>query len=110
MASVTVDIDIDEFDDADVVCAAKERGYRVMVSNEQLNKFHEWDREKIRRLEIEEFEARTVREDLAVILEAVKQGRAADAIAFIEVLMFPKFKTRTDCEKRYSEIISTVAR
>src|SRR4051812_2976065 len=104
MASVTVDVDIDEFDDVEIICATKERGYRVFVSEEQMAQFHKWDKDKIHKLDVELFQATTAQEDLAEILDCVKGNRRMDAVALIEALMFPKFKTLTECEAKYSKV------
>ena len=109
MASVTVDVDIDEFDDDEIVIAAKERGYRVLLSKEQLDKFDKWARQQIEKHEIETYEETSAEDDLSEILTCIRRGQIADAVSIIEALLFPKFKTLTECEEKYSAIKKQVA-
>ena len=104
MASVTVDVGIDEFDDADVVMEAKQRGYRVTLTPEQMQRFNKWSCDKIRKLDIELDKERPAKEDLADLLDCLKSRRYDDAIALVEALMFPKFKTLTECEEKYKKL------
>jgi hypothetical protein len=101
MASVTVDVDIDEFDDAEVVAEAKRRGYRVIVTPEQMKGFHKWIREEIEQLDVEE--GRPSDDDLSELLDCLRSQRYTDAIALVEALRFPKFKTLTECKEKYKK-------
>lgn len=104
MASVTVHVDIDEFDDAEVVCAALRRDYRVTITPDQMQKFDKWDREKIQEAKADLAEEQIAEDDLAELLHCLKRQRYADAIAMVEAMLFPKFKTLTDCETQYKKL------
>jgi hypothetical protein len=100
MASVTVDVDIDEFDDAEIIMAAQERGYCVIVTPEQMQKFHKWDRDKIEEKGLLGTAA-LARDDLADLLDCIKTRRYIDALSLIERLRFPKFETPSQCAEKY---------
>lgn len=109
MASVTVDVDIDEFDDDEVVSEALSRGYRVTITPEQMQKFHKWEREKIETLKAEIAEDRLADDDLAEIRDCLKRRQYADALSLVENLLFPKFNSRTECEEKYARARAHVA-
>lgn len=105
MASVTVDVDIDEFDDGEVVLETLRRGYRVTITPEQMQKkFDKWDREQIQEAKADLAEEHLAEDDLAELLRCLRQQRYADAISMVESMLFPKFKTLTECETAYKKL------
>lgn len=103
MASVTVDVEIDEFDDAEVLCAALERGYRLVIPTEKLDKFDKWEREQIKKAGADEFKERADTDELDELASLLREGRYGEAVDLVEAMRRPKFKTLAECIDKYTK-------
>lgn len=102
MASVTVEVDTDEFDDIELIQELCARGFFVSVPQKIKNKMSDWDRTKLDKITGVLTDASPEpREILREILDAIREGRTRDAVATLERAMFPKFRDLADCAEKY---------
>jgi hypothetical protein len=78
----------------------------VIATPEQMQKFNKWSRKEIEDLDVELAQEWPTADDLTDLLDCLRCRRYADAIAQVEALLFPKFKTLAECEAKYKALKS----
>ena len=106
MASVTVDVELDEFHEAEMIEYLLDSGYLVSVPEAKLKALREYDRKKIERTKVLTVSAPPDDAQLAELRECIIQRRMGDALALIDRMAAPKFRTVNDCMERYTKAVT----
>lgn len=102
MANVSVDVDVDlqEFDDDDVLRYVMEMGYAIYATPKMAKLDHV--NRMLKRLKIEVDMNAPISDDLLAVRSELLRGDPQEALALLDRALFPKFGSIADCQAKYA--------